>query len=253
VKHLDSGVVAVGAPSVTFVAHGSDSLAAPPNGYHWEIAIGNFGGYPEEFDMTIEVQTPAGPMAIDAGHATVPPSGGLYWEYYINPDPFGEGSPPAPQPIAVRATFDHLPMGMSTLEFQTTITEDPMPAKPPCPGRVPPPPWWVPPGSSPGAGGSGSLPGVTFTLTLPESTPQPGDENGDGKVDAADYVAWLKMDGSPGGYSAWRTHFGETGGTGSALSAPSNAVAVPEPAGALLLLLAAVLCNSRRHRLRSST
>jgi hypothetical protein len=78
---------------------------------------------------------------------------------------------------------------------------------------------------------------VTFTLTLPESTPQPGDENGDGKVDAADYVAWLKMDGSTSGYAAWRSHFGEVGG-GVAFAASAHAV--PEPAGALLLLIGAI-------------
>jgi hypothetical protein len=104
-----------------------------------------------------------------------------------------------------------------------------------------------------------STPWIPVQLTLwPslvefEAHEMPGDENGDGKVDAADYVAWLKMDASPAGYPEWRTHFGEAGGVGAALSAASNAVAVPEPAGALLLLLAAALCNSRRHRLRSST
>ncbi|MEX2546100.1 MAG: hypothetical protein WD316_13305 [Phycisphaeraceae bacterium] len=38
-----------------------------------------------------------------------------------------------------------------------------------------------------------------------------GDYNGDGVVDAADYVVWRKTDGSAEGYNTWRTNFGATG------------------------------------------
>jgi hypothetical protein len=65
-----------------------------------------------------------------------------------------------------------------------------------------------------------------------------GDYNGDGVVDAADYVVWRKTDGTPTGYNAWRANFGETaggGGTGINSSSHRN---VPEPASAASLLVA---------------
>jgi hypothetical protein len=71
-----------------------------------------------------------------------------------------------------------------------------------------------------------------------------GDFNGDGAVDAADYVVWRKGMGAthfPDDYDVWREHFGETDGTGSSFYA-----AVPEPTGALLHLLATVVsCRAR--------
>ncbi|HEY3392496.1 MAG TPA: PEP-CTERM sorting domain-containing protein [Lacipirellulaceae bacterium] len=71
-----------------------------------------------------------------------------------------------------------------------------------------------------------------------------GDFNNDGKVDAADYVVWRKTDGSQPGYDEWRTNFGRTAGSGSAL----GSAAVPEPS-ALVLLAAAIAafgCVRRR-------
>jgi hypothetical protein len=54
---------------------------------------------------------------------------------------------------------------------------------------------------------------------------QPGDHNKDGKVDAADYVAWRKIPdafgGDPGGLNTWRENFGEGSAGGSGV--------VPEP------------------------
>ena len=50
-------------------------------------------------------------------------------------------------------------------------------------------------------------------IFVPEYT---GDFNGDLKIDAADYVAWRKTDGTPQGYDTWRTRFGETISSGSA-------------------------------------
>jgi hypothetical protein len=38
----------------------------------------------------------------------------------------------------------------------------------------------------------------------------PGDFDGDGDVDAADYVVWRKTDGTQTGFDAWRTNFGRT-------------------------------------------
>jgi hypothetical protein len=59
-----------------------------------------------------------------------------------------------------------------------------------------------------------------------------GDFNGDGIVDAADYTAWQKMDGTPAGYDAWLANFGQTTGGGAAASS------VPEPYSVVALLVA---------------
>jgi hypothetical protein len=78
---------------------------------------------------------------------------------------------------------------------------------------------------------------------LPETLP--GDFNGDGAVDAADYVVWRKRAGSPDEYNQWRTNFGSTSGGPAA----DGASAVPEPAtGALLMFAAAMGCRRRGAR-----
>ena len=61
-----------------------------------------------------------------------------------------------------------------------------------------------------------------------------GDFNGDGSVDAADYIVWRKTGGTAEEYQTWRSNFGNTA------SAPSNASAagVPEPGTGLMLLIA---------------
>jgi hypothetical protein len=62
----------------------------------------------------------------------------------------------------------------------------------------------------------------------------PGDYNGDGNVDAADYVAWRIYDGTPAGFNTWRAHFGETAGSGSgSVEYP----VIPEPDTVHLLLI----------------
>jgi YHYH protein len=71
-----------------------------------------------------------------------------------------------------------------------------------------------------------------------------GDFNGNGVVDAADYVLWRKQGGTSTQYITWSSHFGQIGGSGSGASA--NA-AVPEPATMVLLMFAAaVWCLPRR-------
>lgn len=87
---------------------------------------------------------------------------------------------------------------------------------------------------------------VTFQGSVSEL---PGDFNQDGKVDAADYVAWRKspssFGGDPGGYNTWRTQFGQSV-AGEAKGAASN-IAIPEPS-TLALLALAVLALLRRYQ-----
>jgi hypothetical protein len=66
-----------------------------------------------------------------------------------------------------------------------------------------------------------------------------GDFNGNGNVDAADYVVWRKGLGTTytqNDYNVWRAHFGQTSGSGAGASANAT---VPEPATLLLLMFAA--------------
>ena len=79
-----------------------------------------------------------------------------------------------------------------------------------------------------------------------------GDYNNNGIVDAADYVVWRNVQGTstvlpndptggtigPAQYATWRSHFGQTAGSGAGSTNITNA-AVPEPASAALLLIAA--------------
>jgi hypothetical protein len=95
---------------------------------------------------------------------------------------------------------------------------------------------------------STGFPTAYFTnLEITETaTPPGGDHNGDGKVDAADYVAWRKnpagFGGDPGGYDTWRANFG-------AISGGGNAFSVPEPCSAVLMLLGCTAaCFLRRSR-----
>ncbi len=84
----------------------------------------------------------------------------------------------------------------------------------------------------------------------------PGDFNGNGVVDMADYVLWrnggpLQNEISDTGvvtaqdYLDWRAHFGNTSGSGSSLG---QSTSVPEPGSICLLLIGTVvgLVNSRK-------
>jgi hypothetical protein len=105
-------------------------------------------------------------------------------------------------------------------------------------------------GGTPEVGFSGTLV-ATFSLAQPLA----GDYNDDGAVDAADYVAWRKVndtsvtlpnDPTQGtdstDYDAWRTNFGRTVGVGS-----GGGAAVPEPISAQILIFGMLaLCCRRR-------
>ena len=68
-----------------------------------------------------------------------------------------------------------------------------------------------------------------------------GDYNGDGAVDAADYVALRKRGGTQIEYNVWRSNYGDISAGPQALSLESP---VPEPAGLLLALIATALTPS---------
>jgi hypothetical protein len=81
-----------------------------------------------------------------------------------------------------------------------------------------------------------------------ESEGLPGDYNGDGSVDAADYVVWRKnpagFGGDPDGYNTWRMNFDAPDGAGSSIAAST----VPEPAAFLLAIVAMAACALSRTR-----
>ena len=82
-----------------------------------------------------------------------------------------------------------------------------------------------------------------------------GDYDGDGSVDASDYIVWRKSIGSTtnlaadgngngvidnGDFDVWRAHFGQTAGTGSGLNTIAS---VPEPASIALLIGLVQVCS----------
>jgi hypothetical protein len=67
-----------------------------------------------------------------------------------------------------------------------------------------------------------------------------GDFNGDGVINAADYVAWRKLGLPEGDYNIWFSNFGESSpGAG-------GSIGVPEPSTWVLLALSACLVSSCR-------
>jgi len=70
-----------------------------------------------------------------------------------------------------------------------------------------------------------------------------GDHDGDGKVDAADYVLWRKSINTETGYDSWRTNFGKSNSGSGTFSQTGP---VPEPKSALLLISVALVCATRR-------
>jgi hypothetical protein len=82
----------------------------------------------------------------------------------------------------------------------------------------------------------------TLALLLIPAAILDGDFNGDGTVDAADYVVWRKTDGTQASFNLWRANFGRSlpgGGAGGA---------VPEPSTVSLVLLAILTMHARFSR-----
>jgi len=101
-----------------------------------------------------------------------------------------------------------------------------------------------------GTNGSGIFNRNTTTATDPDTVTAltggpvlPGDFNGDGSVDAADYVVWRKGLAAPMDYDAWSSNFGRTLDGGSAAS-----TSAPEPP-ALVMLIIGIFAMSPRNQL----
>jgi hypothetical protein len=75
-----------------------------------------------------------------------------------------------------------------------------------------------------------------------------GDFNGDNKVDAADYVVWRNGPANMDDYVAWKTNFGAGMGSGAGVTTSVRNSAVPEPAGGVLLIVAAIWTRCSRFR-----
>jgi hypothetical protein len=87
----------------------------------------------------------------------------------------------------------------------------------------------------------------TGVLLSVNSGSLPGDFNGDGKVDAADYVRWRKTNGSAAAYNTWRANYGRVSGFGAGAV---QAAAAPEPTTILLLTFGFVIALVRARPIR---
>ncbi|MCG8450233.1 MAG: autotransporter-associated beta strand repeat-containing protein, partial [Pirellulales bacterium] len=97
---------------------------------------------------------------------------------------------------------------------------------------------------SPGIGFAWDTSALLSTGVLSVVAGQPGDFDGDGDVDGADFLKWQREDQTPAGLTAWRDNYGFT----TPLAA-SGAAAVPEPSSVVLLSLAGLALAVRRRRL----
>jgi hypothetical protein len=80
-----------------------------------------------------------------------------------------------------------------------------------------------------------------------------GDYNGNGVVDAADYIVWRNSSGTPANYTAWKSNFGKSGGAGAEIGDGGGspvAGAVPEPATLVYWLLFSIPVLSMGRKMR---
>jgi|GEM_PF-1112072 len=84
------------------------------------------------------------------------------------------------------------------------------------------------------ATGSSSVSSNNLGLRIAQLVPtDPGDYDGDGDVDGADFLEWQRNDGTPSGLAAWQASYGNAPLVGAV-------TAVPEPSSVVLLLFTLV-------------
>jgi sulfatase modifying factor 1 len=84
--------------------------------------------------------------------------------------------------------------------------------------------------------------GIGFRVA--SSVAIPGDFDGNGSVDASDYIIWRHNNGSAADFNLWRAHFGQPLGSGSSVESAS----VPEPSIACLAATAFAAALPTRRR-----
>jgi len=90
-----------------------------------------------------------------------------------------------------------------------------------------------------------------FAGTGTVSVGLPGDFNGDGSVDAGDYLGWRKSQstfGGSAGYDLWRANFGTTSAGSGSSGSLSGRTAVPEPGAMILGLVGGAALTMLRSR-----
>lgn len=194
----------------------ADQIGSPTSGNSYNERIADFSNY-DRMKVRIsalDASNPAGIVGIEAP--------------FMIMDPAAEGAPPPTmlpsQDLTTDGQYRELVYDLSTVTFLKNIWH-----------------WGLDVASHPN--------NLVFNIdnirlwnsTVPQGVP--GDYNGNGTVDAADYVLWRNGgalqnesatpgNNTPEDYAFWRSRFGATSGSGAALSP------VPEPAAAALLLAA---------------
>jgi hypothetical protein len=91
---------------------------------------------------------------------------------------------------------------------------------------------------------------LTFSDGVPSPNILPGDFNGNGSVDAADYAAWRDSIGTSIEYNLWRANFGRTAGNGAETSFDAAKTTVPElssmPSALIAMFAVTVAVRIRR-------
>jgi Sulfatase-modifying factor enzyme 1 len=93
-----------------------------------------------------------------------------------------------------------------------------------------------------GVGGFTGSELIGFRVTATADLRSEGDYNGDGFVDAADYVMWRHTNGLAPNYNVWRAHFGSS----ISASGVGYSGVVPESSASLVFTLAALIFLYRR-------